>query len=149
MAHMRQVTKEEFEVLTRFHPGEIRYYVDVSKATGRRSSAKTVTKTRRKKRAKRTEKQSRKSAINGTGRGFNKPVQLISSSKVDSYGAGTIVRAVGAAVVRSFEGDPARVWGRTDLVNHVTRETGLRIESVTPAASKLLQDGVIGYKEAA
>ena len=34
--YMRQVTKEEFEILTRFHPGEVRYYVDVGSATSRK-----------------------------------------------------------------------------------------------------------------
>ena len=38
--YMRQVSKEQFEMLTIFHPGEVRYYVDIGTVVNKTRGAR-------------------------------------------------------------------------------------------------------------
>jgi len=153
-AKMRQVSKEEFEILTRFHPGEVRYYVDVDKALTTRNRGAKINVKREpvKKKAKRKDENRAKPTaashvINGTGRGFNKPL-LYTGKDAGFLKIGTISKKVELEVKRLFDGIPTRVTGRSDLVNILIRNTGLKRSNVDPVVSQMIKVGALRVKEA-
>lgn len=152
---MRQVSKEEFEVLTRFHPGEVRYYVDVGKALNTRHKGAKVN-VKRKPIAKKIGKKAKRAgpkpgkegrAINGTGRGMNKPI-IYTGKDAGYILIGSVSKKVEAEVKRVYEGDATRVVGRSDLAKIVMRNTGLARGSVHPCISDLIKRGTLRIKEA-
>lgn len=148
---MKQVTQQDFEVLTKYHPGEVRYYVDTSvelryKHKGARVNVRRepVAKKASKKAIKKVTK---KRAINGTGKGTNKPV-LLTGVKSKFGATAKIGNAVETAVRSIYERDPTQVVGRHDLTDMVVRKTGLKIMQVSPVISDLISNHVLRYKPA-
>lgn len=150
---MTKVSKEEFEQLTKFFPGEIRYYVDMPSHIRRRKGARVTVKRKPaspddvKATAGKRRRQST-SAINGTGRGTNLPI--IFKGGESAYGDKSIKgRKVEVAVHSIFNGDPTKVLGKVELINKVVAMTTLHRSSVAPAVSFLIKKGVLAHKEAA
>lgn len=146
---MRQVTKEEFEVLTRFHPGEIRYYVDVGRTLSSRHRGARVTVKRKpvtKKVAKKERTPRKAKAINGTGKGANKPVRFTGKAAGFTHLA-KIGTKVDEEVRRLFANDPVKIMGRSDLAQTVVLASGLTIDQVDPVISDLIARGVLAYRK--
>lgn len=147
---MRQVSKEEFEVLTRFHPGEVRYYVDVDKALSTRNKGARINVKREpvQKKAKRKPVKSGLKpgagarAINGTGRTYNLPI-LYTGKDAGYVKEGSISKRIETEVKRLYEDDPLRVIGRADLAKMLMRNLGLSRGNVHPQVSDLLKRGTI------
>jgi len=142
--HMKQVTKEEFEILTRFHPGEIRYMVDTNKSIYRRKGA-AVTVSR-----KATAPKAKRKSTAGVPRGKpNRHVQLTTSRH--EYKPGSLGEKVQRVVRIEMESDPTLVVGRSDLVNRVTVTCKGRFTKaqINPIVSDLIKHGDLRYTGAA
>lgn len=151
MSKMRQVTKEEFEILTRFHPGEIRYYVDIGRATNRTKGAKVNVKRKpqtRKKKASKKKSAKKSGVVNGTGHGLNQPVRY-TGKEAGYMTSSTISIEVEKQVKEVFAGDPTRIIGRSDLTKIIDKRSDLSMEQINPVISDLLSRGVIAYKKSA
>lgn len=154
MTKMTQVPKEDFEILSKYHPGEIRYYIDTgTRLTHRRKPTRVTVKRKPvgKKKAAKKKKHSKRDAtstkrpINGTGHGTNKPVRY--TGKDAGYEVeGSISKQVEDKVKALFAGDPTRVIGRANLTVMVCRDTGLHKTKVNPAITDLLKREVLTYK---
>jgi len=135
--YLRQVTKEEYDILTRFHPGEIRYYVDVgvSKYRKRPAVKKATTRGPRVVGA----------SSNGDGRTLpkNSPMQLVTTAH--QYKEGTLSLNLYRLVKLKFENDPTKVIGRTDLVNSIVHSSIYAANQVGPFVSDCLKKGVLRY----
>ena len=133
MTHMRQVTKDEFEVLTRFHPGEVRYYVDVAKALCRNKGTKVV---------------SVKPAVQGI-KGRRAPLQHVQLTTKGTNGmnANTLRYRGYRAVARILNNDPTKVMTRRDLTAAFCKALpNLNKKSqVVPTISGLIQTGQLRY----
>ncbi len=142
MSKLRQVTKEEFEIMTRFHPGEIRYYVDIGSSVTRNKGAtiKVKAKPVSMKKAKKQVNKGDNFRKNGSA---NRPIQL-TTTRVD-YKPESISCRVQRLVKIQMEADPTKVMGRSDLVNVVARSSIFRKEQVNPVVSDLLMRGELRY----
>jgi hypothetical protein len=94
----RQVSKQDFEVLKKYHKAEIRYYVDIS-GSKRASTAKKPKKG--------------KIVINATGTGSNQPVILIKSAH--EFKDGTVYGRMYTALKTVFKDNPTTPMGRVTL----------------------------------
>lgn len=132
MSHnMRQVSKEEFEVLTRFHPGEVRYYVNMDQVVARKRGGEQIVKLNSGKRR-------------FTSRiGTNNPVQLGLASS--TFRDGTKAAKMWVVVRTAFEDDPTKVIGRTELVKRVAKDTAFIPANVGPFVSDCLKAGYLRY----
>lgn len=147
MIQMRQVDKEEFEILTRFHPGEIRYYVDISKSVSRNRGAKINIKRNavgtNGTAAPKAAKQS-KPRVPGGGRGTNMPIQLTTSDH--QFRDGTKYRVMHNCLKRHMENDPTKVLGRTEVVKSILHDLpNYRPNQVNPFVTDCLKLGIIRY----
>jgi len=146
--YMRQVSKEEFEILTRFHPGEIRYYVDVGKAINRTKGAKVAVtrkpKATKKKSAKKAKKKIVTVGVNAkSGRVNNAPLQLGLHSP--SFKANTKSESQWRLVKLQLHNDPTQVMGRTDLVNTIVTGSIYSNTQIGPFVSDCLKNGYLRY----
>lgn len=141
-----QVPKEDFEVLSKYFPGEIRYYIDKSEPLSHRRKATRVT-VKRKYKSKKKDKAAApmERAINGTGVGHNKPIRY-TGSDAGYQVIGSISKKVEATVGKLYSGDPTRVFGQSDLINLVVREANLTKANVAPVISDLLKRDVLRVK---
>ena len=149
--HMKQVTKEEFEVLTRFHPGEIRYMVDTNKVIYRRKGAAVTVS--RKATAPKKKRKSGRSVVaikpgvgrggNSTQRPKNAPMQLVTSSH--EFKEGSLSVALYRLVKLKFERDPTKVIGRTDLVAEIVDTSIYAPNQVGPFVSDCVKRGILRY----
>jgi hypothetical protein len=148
MIQMRQVDKEEFEILTRFHPGEIRYYVDISKSVTRNRGAKINVKrqpagTNGAAAPKKTSKQT-KPRVPGGGRGTNMPIRLTTTDH--EFRDGTKYRVMHNCLKRTLENDPTKVMGRTEVVKSIMSDLpNYRPNQVNPFVTDCLKLGIIRY----
>jgi hypothetical protein len=122
---MKQVTREEFEVLKNYVPCEVRYYV-----TANQIPTKT----------------------NGSGIKLGKyhpagtqnaRVQMTNSQY--SYKAGSISEKVQFAIWDILGKDPTRIIGRKDLVTQIVRKTGMKKVRVSPPVTDMLANGSLRY----
>jgi hypothetical protein len=142
---MRQVSKEEFEILTRFHPGEVRYYVDISNATKRTKGAKISVKRKPKASKKAKKRVSPKAGINAkSGRVNNAPLQL--GLRSPSFKANTKSESQWRLVKLQLHNDPTMVVGRTDLVNTIVAGSVYTNTQIGPFVSDCLKQGYLRYK---
>ena len=115
---LKQVTKEEFDVLSKYFNAEVRYFVDFPvKSNG--STHKTPAK------------------------GVNRRVRLTTRAPI--LADGTIVKRVYDGVVEVLDKDPTRLIGRHDLVVQVRRTTNMKKTQIDPAISSLLERGLLAY----
>lgn len=120
---LKQVTKEEFDVLKKYFNAEVRYFVDFPvKSNG--STHKTP----------------------ATGKGVNRRVRLTTRAPI--LADGTIVKRVYDGVVKVLDKDPTRLIGRHDLVVQVRRTTNMKQTQIDPAISSLLEKGLLDYVSA-
>lgn len=149
---MRQVTREDFEVLTKYHPGEIRYYVDVDKAlASKRKPTRVTIKRPTKKVAKKTAKKKPVQRNTGTainamsGRRNNAPLQLGLASP--SFKANSKSESQWRLVKLQLHNDPTRVIGRTDLVSTIVSGSVYNATQIGPFVSDCLKKGYLRYKQ--
>jgi len=134
MTHMRQVTKDEFEVLTRFHPGEVRYYIDVAKALNRNKGAKISVK--------------RKPVV-AKQYGRNAPKQHVQLTTKDTSDMRpeSLRYIVYRASMRAFGSDPTKVMTRGELTTKLCRTLPNRNKKshIVPTISGLIKSGYLRY----
>lgn len=139
--YMRQVTKEEFEILTRFHPGEVRYYVDISSATKRKAGA-TVNVGGTKLPHKTRPARGGKSASQNRGRFVQLGVK-----GAGNMSAGSVQYNVYVAASRILAEDPTKVLSRIDLTAKIGKAIPHydKISRIVPSLSSLIRDGRLRY----
>jgi len=144
---MRQVTREDFEILTKYHTGEIRYYVDVDNALPSKRKATRVTVKRKYKARKKPVKRIVTVGVNPkSGRTTNSPVQLGLTSP--TFREGTKSQNWWRLVQLKFEKDPTKVIGRTELVNGIVDSSVYTKQQIGPFVSECLKAGILRYREA-
>jgi hypothetical protein len=161
--YLKQVTQEEFEILTRFHPGEVRFYVDTNTDITRRVGTKVritnePVKPRKRKSAKRAAAKPKakptwwdgvKPAASGlnpkSGRPTNSPVQLGLSSP--SFKEGSKAQNFWRLILLQFKKDPTVVVGRTVLVDSVVKTSVYTKNQIGPFVSDCLKAGYLRYRE--
>lgn len=146
MSKLRQVSKEEFEILTRFHPGEIRFYVDVGKALNTRHKGAQVSVKRKpvKKKASAKKVASKKVISGRAGKTLNAPMILGTNSP--SFRENTKSESWWRLVKLQFHNDPTHVLGRTDLVNTIVNGSTYTNNQIGPFVSDCLKNGYLRYK---
>jgi len=101
---MRKVTKFEYNVLRKFYPGEVRYYIDLP-------AGKKVAKTKRK--SNYTKKNSH---------AHNMPLQLTVHRK-KKFKAGSMADTVSEKIYSICENDPTKVMSRSELLSLLVNRT--------------------------
>jgi len=134
--NMRQVTKEQFEMLTIFHPGEIRYYVDIGTVVNKGRGAKISVK-----RTPRSGASSKKS-----------PKREVKYIQVTVKGAGnmrpdSLQYSVYSAATRALANDPTKVLSRKALTDALAKALPSvdRSSQIVPAISALIKLGNLRY----
>jgi hypothetical protein len=149
MSTMTQVTQKEFEVLTSFHPGEVRYYVDINSTIRRNKGARIAV---RREPSKAAAKPSVKPAseastlpLSTTNRG--RFIQLGLSGAGRNINQGTAQYLVFSTITRILENDPTKVMKRTDLTAAVDAQLPNinRTSCIVPAITTLLKIGKLRY----
>lgn len=141
MATMTQVTQAEFEVLTGFHPGEIRYYVDINSTVRRNKGARVAV---------------RRQPSKATAKADGKPLSLLNQGKhiqLALNGAGRDIKhgtkqyQVYSSITRILESDPTKVMLRTDLTAAVQKSLPniSKNSCIVPAITVLLKIGKLRY----
>jgi len=138
---MRQVSKEEFEVLTRFHPGEVRYYVDVNRALSTRSKGAKVNVKR--KPIKRVGKQAAKG---GNRANASKFVQL-TTKNAGAMRPNTLQYAIYCDATRVLKEDPTKVLKRNELTAKLVARNpnNDKDTQIVPTISALIKNGYLRY----
>ena len=125
---MRQVTKEEYDVLKKFHPHETRYYVDLNgvkvkrKKCTRSSPARIV-----------------------TGDKLLEPYTI--NETQNPFRAGTKSYKVLRCVMNEFRKVKCKPMTRDSLVAKVAMCAGFKTDTVQPIMSKLLRDGWVVVRD--
>ena len=118
---MKQVSKEDFDILKKYHPGEVRYYIDLNGAAQRR----------------------KRPARTSHGK-LNRRIQLTTKSytwmKPDCLEA----RAYDA-ICKILDKDPTRIIGRVDLSHQVTRKTKMTKLQAGQTIGELLDKGLMRH----
>jgi len=153
---MKQVTKEEFEILTRFHPGEVRFYVDTGTDVARRSGTKVkVSHPAAKSRRPLQTARHRTKAVDGDKPPVNRPGFAANRNQFVQLGIKgangmrpeTITYNVYASCTRIFASDPTKVIKRTELTKKL--EAALpqmgKTSQIVPAISALIKKGNLRY----
>ena len=143
MSTMTQVTQAEFEVLTGFHPGEIRYYVDINSTVRRNKGARVAVRRHPSKGATKPKAPGRPlSSINQ-----GKHIQLALNGVGREIATGTKQYQVYASIKRILENDPTNVMLRTDLTAAVKKALPnvSKNSCIVPAITVLLKIGKLRY----
>ena len=127
----KQVAESDFQTLSKYHNGEVRYYIDFN-STHRKTAGTPSKKTRG----------SRHPKVKGSG-GINKMMALDTSGK--EFTAGTKLEKMAAAVVKIFGGNPAFSYPRSTVVRCLMRDTGFGANQVQPGVTDLLKYGHLKY----
>lgn len=133
---MKQVTKEQYEVLRDFGiTGEIRYFVDVPRAAGTPALVAAVTKP--KKSSVGRQKKSKE----------NLPVRLTQKGQNEDGSAffgGSKMQTIFNTTKLLLADAPKETLGRVDLSKAVAKETGFRLDYIVhPYISRLVQRGYL------
>lgn len=143
MSTMTQVTQAEFEILTGFHPGEIRYYVDINSTVRRNKGARIAVR-----------RPPSKGTVKPTAPG--KPLSFLNQGKhvqLALNGAGREIKSgtkqyqVYSSIKRILENDPTNVMLRTDLTAAVDKAlpNTSKNSCIVPAITVLLKIGKLRY----
>lgn len=132
----RKVTKEEFEVLSKYHASEVRYYIDPAQPAPKKLTRnKTVTNGLT---ASGKPSKSRK----WNGRGVPDALIALGTTSIGnvkkSEPAGTIKEAVRRAVIEHYHGNAFTQFRRSTLVAKIVESTKLTDAQVSPVISLLL-----------
>lgn len=144
--YMRQVGKDEYEILTRFHPGEVRYYVDIAKATSRRKGEKVVKVTRKAKASVTVKSAPESMPANFSRRGYSQHVQL-TTQDAGSMRPDSIMCKVYTSCVSIFNADPTVVLTRSALTAKLVAAypDWSKLSQIVPAISGLIKKGNLRY----
>ena len=134
---MKQVPRDDFEILTKYHPGEVRYYVDTAISIAKNRGARVSI------------RREPKAVINGdkkpVTRNYGKYVQLGIGIYVPKLG--TKAHMVLHAVKAILEKDPTKVMLRPEL----TKAVAVRLPQhdkksvIVPALTVLIREGTLRY----
>ena len=153
---MRQVSQEEYGILTRFHPGEVRYYVDIDKATSRTKGEKVVKTTRKTKvpvaadgsTTNVTAKAVTKKTVPAifSRRGYSQHVQL-TTKDAGSMRPESILCKVYTSCVSIFNADPTVVLTRKALTEKLlaANPSMTKLSQIVPSISGLIAKGNLRY----
>ena len=138
---MRQVSKEEFEILTRFHPGEVRYYVDVNRALSTRSKGAKVN-VRRK-----PIKRIPKATIKGGNRANASKFVQLTTKGAGNMQPNSMQYKLYCEATRVLNEDPTKVLKRNELTAKlVKRNPNLsKVSQIVPAISALIKGNYLRY----
>ena len=141
---MRQVSREDYEVLTKYHTGEIRYYIELNSATRKRVGTKVKVTPRQMK-----PKVGLKSLVinkrMGKRRPKNSPVRLIRTDF--TFTNGTLQHTLYYDLKVIFRRDPTMIMGRTDLVNLLMNRSHKEANQVGPFISDcIFKHGILKYQ---
>lgn len=139
----KKVTKQEYDVLSRYHPSEIRYYVDFSKVEkGKRVSKKNGA--AHKAEEPTTRIRSENSKTNPTWAGKWKKNPLIALGRVSmgnlpaNAAAGTLNEKARRGIAMVFNGNAFTQYRRDTLIQKVAEATSVPVEQIRPEISRLL-----------
>ena len=134
MATMTQVTKEDFEVLTKFHSGEIRYFIDFSsKVHARKPTRVTV------KRNPGVKRRNRPSHFNARERA-RIPLRL---GKLPNGITGARLKQVAEETVKIFRAHSSMTMRRDDLTKALMDSLDLGQPQISPRISDLIKGGYL------
>jgi hypothetical protein len=135
---MKQVPREDFEVLTKYHPGEIRYYVDTNKVIAKNRGAKVTV------RRKPIKDKTGNSKTSHSNRGLH--IQL-GVKGAGNMSTSSIQYNVYCAATRVLAEDPTKVMLRTDLTKQL--ESALpsysKVSQIVPSITSLIKSGRLRY----
>lgn len=132
----RKVTKEEFEVLSKYHASEVRYYIDPAQPAPKQPKKRNpavngITASGRPSKAR-----------NWNGKGHKDNLIALGSVSIGNVKktepAGTIKEAVRRAVIEHYHGNAFTQFRRSTLVAKVMEATKLTDPQVNPVISLLL-----------
>jgi len=123
---MKEVSKKDYAVLSKYHKGEIKYFIHLTET---RPTKPTKLKT------------------HSSSLPSNRLVQL--TLKRPKYRAGTSIERSYGAVKDILKHDPTRMIGRADLVKRAKARYRLKTHEIQPAVSTLLKDGLLAYSQGA
>jgi len=138
---MKQVSREDFEVLSKYHPTEIRYYADTgTEVTKRKPTRVTV-------------KRNRKPIKHvGVENGVNRRANASKFVQLTTKGAGnmrsdSMQYRLYCETTRLLNEDPTKVLRRSDLTAKLVKKNpGLnKVSQIVPAISALIKGGYIRY----
>ena len=122
---MQQVSKEDFDILKKYHPGEVRYYIDLNGPICRRQKA-VVQRSQRK------------------GNKVNRRVQLTTKSHIWMH-KNCLEQRSYDAIRQILDNDPTLIIGRNDLANQVKRKATMGKLQATQTIGELLEKGLLRY----
>lgn len=136
---MRQVTKEDFEVLSKYHPAEIRYFADTSVEIKRRKPSRVTVK-----RPPKSPVAARPNVVRGQF------IQL-TTKDIGATAPSTVKYNVYTEVKRALENDPTKVMRRTELTQAVDKAMPnySKKSQIVPTITTLLRNGQLRYTGAA
>lgn len=139
--NMRQVTKEQFEMLTIFHPGEVRYYVDINTVVNKNRGARVNVKRKPRKSGKSKSKGSAQSGVTK-----NQFVQ-VTTKGASNMRADSIQYNVYCAATRILANDPTKVMKRRELVKQLVKALPQynKVSQITPSVTALIRLGNLRY----
>jgi hypothetical protein len=133
----KQVAQSDFETLTKYHNGEIRYYVDFNSAHRKSTGITAATRPKRayKSRANRHPKV--------VGQASKSLLALDTNGK--EFGEDTNIAKMATAVVKIFGSNASYRYPRDTVVRSLMRETGFGVHQVQPGITDLLKYGHLKY----
>jgi hypothetical protein len=137
--YMRQVSKDEYEVLTRFHPGEIRYYVDIDRATKRKQGNPVKIG-----RSRSLTKPAPKRVVHQRGR--SKFVQLTAKGS-NGMRPDSLMQKTYNSIRDILQSDPTQVVTRRSLTDSLAaaNPSMSRISQIVPTVSGLISRDYLRY----
>lgn len=135
MSYMKQVPREDFECLTKYHPGEIRYYVDTNIAIAKNRGAKVSVK-----------RKPKPTSNPQTGVTKNKFIQVTVKGAGNMH-ADSIQYGVYCQATRILANDPTKVMKRRELVTELVKALPQynKISQITPSVTALIRLGHLRY----
>ena len=139
---MKQVSKEDFEVLSKYHPAEIRYYADTGTEVTRRKPTRVTVK-RDRKPIKRVGKQAAKG---GNRANASKFVQL-TTKNAGAMRPNTLQYAIYCDATRVLKEDPTKVLKRNELTAKLVARNpnNDKDTQIVPTISALIKNGYLRY----
>ena len=114
---MKQVPKEDYEVLKKYHRSEVRYFVEFGHETKTRKGGRKVE---------------------------NRRLQMTTKKYRWSY-SGTLEEKSYNAIRVILNNDPTQIIGRNDLAAQITRKTNLSKIQATQTIGELLKKGLLRF----
>ncbi len=141
---MRQVSREDYEVLTKYHTGEIRYYVELNSATRKKVGIKVkVTPRQVKAVVPKLNVLGLKNQRGGRPR--NSPIRMIRTSFV--FTKGTLQDHLYYYLIGIYKRDPTMTMGRSDLVELLMKRSNRAANQAGPFISDcIFKHGILKYQ---